>query len=87
MHDRDLIHEDSIAAINQQGCCLGKYRIEVEGKYYCYLEHLFDCKHQDKRYVKSFKSVMFTCKTNNQLPCQLCENYTKSLPVGQAQSV
>jgi len=87
MHDRDLIHEDSIAEISQEGCCLGRYRTKVEDTYYCYLEHLFDCKHQDKRYVESLKSIMWARKTKNQLPYQPREEHTKSLPIGQAQPV
>jgi hypothetical protein len=78
MTHRHLIADDAIEKIKKQGCCLGKYRILLSGGYYCFLEKIFDCPHQDKRYVKNASGYMLACKTNNQLPCEQCERYIKA---------
>lgn len=73
--DRHIIDTGVIEQIKTTGCCLGKYRVLMDGSYYCYLEDAFQCENQDKQYVKKLKSHMFFCKTNSQLPCAECPKY------------
>ena len=77
MAHRYLIDEEGIEKIKKQGCCLGKYRILLSDSYYCFLERIFECPHQDRRYVKTMNSHMLVCKTNQQLPCEECDIYLK----------
>jgi hypothetical protein len=70
-----LIDGEEIERIKERGCCLGKYRVLIDNSYYCFLEGIFACKNQDKRYVKNLNSNMAVCKTNQQLPCEQCELY------------
>lgn len=72
------IDEDGIARIKEHGCCLGKYRVLLGGVYYCYLEEVFNCKNQDKQFIKKFNSHMHICKTNYQKSCAECDLYKKS---------
>lgn len=76
MH-RHLIDEHEIELIKERGCCLGKYRVLVEATYYCFLEGVFDCNHQDRQYIKKLNSNMTVCKTNRQLSCEKCDSYKK----------
>lgn len=74
MH-RHLIDEKAVEKIKERGCCLGKYRVLLGATYYCFLEGIFDCKNQDRRFVKRINGEMLICKTNKQLPCQECDLY------------
>jgi len=76
MH-RHLIDERAIEKIKEHGCCLGKYRVLLDTAYYCFLEGIFDCKNQDRRFVKKINGDMLACKTNRQLPCQDCDLHKK----------
>ena len=78
MGHRHLIDDQAIEKVKRQGCCLGKYRVLFSDGYYCFLEKIFDCPHQDRRYVKSVNGYMLACKTNNQLPCEQCDVYVSS---------
>ena len=86
MNDRHLISEESIEAIKKQGCCMGKYRVLMSDGYYCYLEGVFDCPHQDRRYIQIMNTYMMACKTNNQLPCQECLQYKEITEVNGTKS-
>ncbi len=77
MTHRHLIDEEAIEKIKKHGCCLGKYRILLSDDYYCFLEKIFNCHHQDRRYVKTINGYMLACKTNNELPCEECDIYLK----------
>ncbi len=77
MHDHS-IDEQEIEIIKERGCCLGKYRALLHGVYYCYLEDLFNCKNQDRQFIKEFNSHMHICKTNHQKPCEECDLYKRS---------
>lgn len=77
MAHRHLLDEEAIEKIKEYNCCLGKYRVLLSDGYYCFLEQIFDCPHQDRRYVKNINSSMLACKTNKQLPCQECDTYIK----------
>lgn len=57
---------------------MGKYRVFLTDGYYCFLEGIFNCAHQDRRYVKSMNGHMLVCKTNKQFPCEQCDVYAKS---------
>ncbi|MDP2905875.1 MAG: hypothetical protein Q8O22_06215 [Candidatus Omnitrophota bacterium] len=74
MH-RYLIDEKAIEKIKERGCCLGKYRVLLDGAYCCFLEGIFDCHNQDRRFVKKINDEMLVCKTNNQVLCQECVLY------------
>lgn len=74
MH-RYLIDERVIEKLKERGCCLGKYRVLSGGIYYCFLEGIFDCENQDRRFVKRINDDMLVCKTNKQLPCEECDLY------------
>lgn len=89
----NLIDEDEIGKIKEQGCCLGKYRFLLNSVYYCSMGGIFDCLHQNKEYfkvrsytngvMKIIDSYMTVCTTNNQLPCQECDLYkVKELKIG-----
>ena len=73
-----LIDEQAIEKIKKQGCCLGKYRVHLSDGYYCFLERIFDCSHQNRKYVKNINAYMFVCRTNQQRPCEQCDVYKKS---------
>jgi hypothetical protein len=75
MRQSDLVYEGEVAKIQAQGCCLGRYRVLLDGTYYCYLEGVVECRHQDRRYVKSIHRTMLVCETKNQVPCERCEHY------------
>lgn len=74
MH-RHLIDTGAADKIKERGCCLGKYRVFLDAAYYCFLEGIFDCKNQDRRFVKKINGDMLVCKTNKQLSCEECGLY------------
>ncbi len=78
MTHRHLIDEEAVEKIKERGCCLGKYRMLFSDGYYCFLEKIFDCPHQDRKYVKTINGYMLTCKTNNQRPCEECDMYVRA---------
>lgn len=79
MH-RYLIDERAVEKIQARGCCLGKYRVLINKSYYCFLEGIYECRNQDRRFVKMVNDDMLVCKTNNQNPCSACELYLETLP-------
>ncbi len=81
MSDRQLISEEGIARVEKNGCCLGKYRVLIDGNYYCYLEDRYNCKHQSRQFVRKINCSMTICEINNQRPCEVCEKYKGSIAI------
>ena len=67
--------EGAVREILERGCCLGKYRVLVEGTYYCYLEGAFECRHQQRRRVQRIGADMLVCEADRQESCESCEHY------------
>jgi hypothetical protein len=73
-----MVDDLEIERIKKQGCCLGKYRILLSDGYYCILDNVFDCPHQEKTYIQLIDREMSVCKTNQKKPCEECAIYNRA---------
>ena len=78
MLDKDIINEEAVAVVKEIGCCLGKYRILIGSTYYYYLLNVYNCKYQNRMFVKIINSEMAVCTTNEQPSCEECDRYKNS---------
>jgi hypothetical protein len=75
MLDTEILSEQGIAQVEKTGCCLGKYRIFFGGTYYCYLMDVYECQHQERKFIQTIHSEMAVCLSNEQHSCNACDQY------------
>jgi hypothetical protein len=77
MTHRHLIADDVLERVKKQDCCLGRYRVLLSGGYYCFLEKIFNCVYQDRKYIRNINAYMSVCTTGQQFPWEQCDVYAK----------
>ncbi len=75
MIDEESISQEVLDEIDHIGCCLGKYRVMLDGVYHCYLDGIYICSHQDIFHEDDNYYEMSICELDNQKPCKECEKY------------
>ncbi len=75
MIDENSVSQKILDEIDQIGCCLGKYRVMLDGVYHCYLDGIYACRHQDIFHEDDNYNEMSICEIDNQNPCEECKNY------------
>ena len=75
MIDEESISQKVLDEIDRTGCCLGKFRVMLDGIYRCYLGGIYICRHQDIFHEYDSEYEMAICELDNQKPCEECQKY------------
>ncbi len=75
MIGQESISQKVLDEIDHVGCCLGKFRVLLDGIYHCYLDGIYACRHQDIFHEDEEDDYyeMSICEIENQNPCEECD--------------